>query len=117
MPLLDTVQLDAMAAGTPELLLPIVVDFEASGKRQLNSLHAALTEGRFGDGKDILHQLKGASGTMGMLRFEELCRQCEEQVTLGQIPTRFAELAPLLLESVSGAASYLENNPGPHITP
>ncbi len=112
MPFLDTAQLDAMAAGTPELLLPIVIDFEVAGKRQLNDLHGALTEGRFADGKDILHQLKGASGTMGMFRFEQLCRECEDQVGSGQIPPRFAELAPLLLESVAAASSYLQGNPG-----
>ena len=55
-----------MASGRPELLLPIVRDFETHGREQLSNLSAALTEGRLEDGKSILHQLKGASGTMGM---------------------------------------------------
>ena len=67
-----------MASGRPELLLPIVSDFETHGREQLSNLHAALTQGRLEDGKSILHQLKGASGTMGMIRFEELCRECED---------------------------------------
>ncbi len=96
-----------MASGRPELLLPIVRDFETHGREQLSNLSAALTEGRLEDGKSILHQLKGASGTMGMIRFEELCRECEEQVAAGQIPPRFAELEPLLLESVAGASAHL----------
>ncbi|HAT20014.1 MAG: Hpt domain-containing protein [Roseibacillus sp.] len=107
MALLDPAQLDAMASGRPELLLPIVRDFETHGREQLSNLSAALTEGRLEDGKSILHQLKGASGTMGMIRFEELCRECEEQVAAGQIPPRFAELEPLLLESVAGASAHL----------
>ncbi|MBI22487.1 MAG: hypothetical protein CMN05_02695 [Roseibacillus sp.] len=107
MALLDPAQLDAMASGRPELLLPIVSDFETHGREQLSNLHAALTQGRLEDGKSILHQLKGASGTMGMIRFEELCRECEEQVTAGRVPPRFAELGPLLLESVAGAGAHL----------
>lgn len=114
MALLDTAQLDAMAAGTPELLLPIVIDFETNGKLQLNRLHRALVEGRFMDASDILHQLKGASGTMGMIRFEELCRECEGQVGSEQIPPRFADLAPLFLESIASATSYLQDHSNRH---
>ena len=105
--LLDPAQLDAMAAGRPELLLPIITDFQVHGRDQLTNLHAALTEGRFEDGRDILHQLKGSSGTMGMIQFEALCRECEEQVAAGQVPPRFAELDPLLRESVAGASDHL----------
>jgi len=105
--LLDSVQLDAMASGRPELLLPIVSDFETHGREQLSNLQAALTEGRLGDGRSILHQLKGASGTMGMIQFEELCRECEEELTAGQIPPRLAEFGPLLLESVAEASAHL----------
>ncbi len=96
-----------MASGRPELLLPIVSDFEMHGRGQLSNLHAALTQGRPEDGKSILHQLKGASGTMGMIQFQELCRECEEELTTGQIPPRLAELGPLLLESVAGASAHL----------
>jgi len=105
--LLDPAQLDAMAAGRPELLLPIITDFQVHGRDQLTNLQAALTEGRFEDGRDILHQLKGSSGTMGMIQFEALCRECEEQVAAGQVPPRFAELDPLLRESVAGASDHL----------
>ena len=96
-----------MASGRPELLLPIINDFQAHGRDQLVNLHTALTEDRFQDGKEILHQLKGSSGTMGMVQFADLCRECEEQVASGQVPSRFAELEPLLLESVASASAHL----------
>lgn len=96
-----------MASGRPELLLPIINDFQTHGQAQLTNLHAALTENRFEDGKEILHQLKGSSGTMGMIQFEALCRECEEQVSAGQVPPRFAELDALLQESVADASAHL----------
>lgn len=106
--LLDTAQLGAMASGQPGLLLPIIHDFESRGKEQLHQLAAALAENRFDEGKDILHQLKGSSGTMGMARFADLCRECEGQLTTGQLPPRLDDLVPLLSESVAGARAFLE---------
>ncbi len=113
MHLLDTAQLDAISSGVPELLLPIVIDFEGSARENLTSIHGALTEGRFADAKGIFHQLKGASGTMGMVQFQDLCRECEEQVAAQMIPPRFAELDPLLLQSVHGACAYLRGEQPP----
>ncbi len=107
MALLDTAQLDAMASGVPELLHEIVTDFETSGRASLARLEAALREARFPDAKDILHQLKGASGTMGLIRFQKLCKECEEHVVARTYPPRFEELAPLLTESVQAACAHL----------
>ncbi len=108
--LLDTAQLGAMASGQPGLLLPIIHDFESRGKEQLHQLAAALAENRFDEGKDILHQLKGSSGTMGLARFADLCRECEDQVATDQLPPRLNELVPLLEESVQQAEIYLTSN-------
>lgn len=91
----------------PELLIPIVTDFAAFGEGSLTSLYAALREGRFAEAKDVLHQLKGAAGTIGLLRFRELCIECEHQVVAQTIPPRLAELGPLLTESVEAACNYL----------
>jgi len=112
-PLLDTEQLNAMASGMPELLLPIVTDFQRSGDESLAKLRAALSEGRFADAKGILHQLKGASGTMGLVQFQNLCRECEEQVDAQIVPTRFGELALLLAHSVQGACAFLRGEQPP----
>lgn len=98
-----------MAAGMPELLLPIVSDFEASGRDSLGKLHTALTEFRYDDAKGILHQLKGAAGTMGLIQFQELCRECEDQVTTHAIPSRFGELGGTMIASLQEAAAYLQN--------
>ena len=106
--LLDTAQLGAMASGQPGLLLPIIHDFESRGIEQLHQLAVALEENRFDEGKDILHQLKGSSGTMGMARFADLCRECEDQLATGQLPPRLDELVPLLSKSVAGARAFLE---------
>lgn len=114
MALLDTAQIDAMASGMPELLLPIVTDFETSGRDSLNALTEALREGRYPDAKGILHQLKGSSGTMGMIQFQELCRECESQVAAQSVPPRYSELGPLLLQSVQGASAYLRGEWSPN---
>jgi HPt (histidine-containing phosphotransfer) domain-containing protein len=112
--LLNTGQIDAMASDMPELLLPIVSDFEASGRESLSKLHRALTEMRYDEAKGILHQLKGAAGTMGMVEFQELCRECEDQIAAHTIPTRFGELGDLMIQSVHGAAAYLRGEQTPH---
>ena len=110
MPLLDTEQLDAMSAGMPELLLPIVTDFATSGRESLTALHAALAGDRFPDAKDQLHQVKGAAGTIGLIQFRDLCMECEQHVLAQTVPPRLAELGPLLEESVQAACAYLNGS-------
>ena len=63
--LLDHAQLDAMAAGQPGLLLPIVHDFASHGRDQLVTLESTLADNRIEESRGILHQLKGSAGTMG----------------------------------------------------
>ena len=96
-----------MAAGAPELLLPIVADFLASGNASLDTLHAALAAGDLPAAQGVLHQIKGASGTMGLLQFRELCAECEGQVKAGSAPARVGELRPLLQQSVEAATQHL----------
>jgi hypothetical protein len=50
---------------------------------------------------------------MGMVQLQDLCRECEEQVAAQMIPPRFAELDPLLLQSVHGACAYLRGEQPP----
>ena len=106
--LLNHAQLDAMAAGQPDLLLPIVRDFASHGLDQLVNLQATLADNRIEEGRGILHQLKGSAGTMGMARFADRCRECEEQLAGSQDPERLLELASLLQESVVHAIAHLE---------
>ena len=89
------------------MLLPIVTDFASSGRGSLASLDTALAEGRFPDAKDLLHQLKGAAGTIGLIQFRELCIECEAHVVAQTVPPRVAELGPLLTESIQAACTYL----------
>jgi HPt (histidine-containing phosphotransfer) domain-containing protein len=96
-----------MSAGVPDILLPIVSDFQESGSQSLAKLEAALAARQFAAAKDILHQLKGASGTIGLVRFQEACAQCEQHVVAQVSPPRLPELRPLLDESVAAATSYL----------
>ena len=108
MSLLNHAQLDAMAAGQPDLLLPIVRDFASHGLDQLVNLQATLADNRIEEGRGILHQLKGSAGTMGMARFADRYRECEEQLAGSQDPERLLELASLLQESVVHAIAHLE---------
>lgn len=111
--LLDTEQIDAMSAGVPEVLLPIVTDFLSSGRQSLLQLAEALTTQRFADAKGILHQLKGASGTMGMVQLQALCAECEQHVLAQARPPRVAELPALLEASVDAASRYLQGEEPP----
>jgi HPt (histidine-containing phosphotransfer) domain-containing protein len=105
--LLDTGQLEAMAAGAPQALLAIVSDFEASGRKSLAALEGALAHGRWREARDLLHQLKGAAGTIGLSRLREICAECETQVGAETLPTRAGELGALLTESVAAACAHL----------
>lgn len=107
--LLDHAQLDAMAAGQPTLLLPIVNDFASHGRDQLVILEAALADNRIEESRGILHQLKGSAGTMGMAQFADICRQCEEHLASNQSPSLLPELAPLLQASIEHAIAHLED--------
>ena len=106
--LLDHAQLDAMAAGQPGLLLPIVHDFASHGRDQLVTLESTLADNRIEESRGILHQLKGSAGTMGMAQFADICRKCEEQLANNQPPTHLPELIPLLQESIDHAIAHLE---------
>ena len=106
--LIDHAQLDAMAAGQPGLLLPIVRVFAAHGRDQLVNLEATLADNRIEESRGILHQLKGSAGTMGMAQFADICQKCEEQLANNQPPTCLPELGPLLQESIDHAIAHLE---------
>ena len=110
MSLLDHAQLDAMAAGQPGLLLPIVHDFASQGRNQLATLEATFADNQIEESRGILHQLKGSAGTMGMAQFADMCRECEEQLAINLHPLRLPELAPLLQESIDHAIAYLEGS-------
>lgn len=100
-----------MSAGAPEFLCPIIADFQCSGRQALAKLDTALAEGRFGDAKGILHQLKGSSGTIGLLELRELCAVCEAEVVSQTVPARRSELPALLDQSVAAALAYLHESP------
>ncbi len=109
MSLLDHAQLDAMAAGQPGLLLPIMHDFALQGRNQLKTLEATLADNQIEESRGILHQLKGSAATMGMAQFANMCQECEEQLGTNLHPQRLPELAPLLQESIDHAVAYLQN--------
>ena len=102
-----------MSAGSPDLLLPIVSDFKASAHQYFESLHAALSERKFVEAKGVLHQIKGASGTIGLSQFRDLCAECERAVVAETVPPQLADLPVLLEESITAALAYLNGEPVP----
>ncbi len=75
---IDTSQLLALASDTPEVLVPIVEQFHENAVELINSMREAL---KISDHSGILsyvHQLKGSSGTLGMVSLYESCLSLEK---------------------------------------
>ncbi len=108
--LLDTGQLSAMAAGSPELLLPILDDFESSARESLGAIRSALAGNPEPDSRSLLHQLKGSSGSLGLIEFHELCARSEAAARQGAPldPALPDQLEDLLESSARAARHYLQ---------
>ena len=113
MPLLDTDQLTAISAGVPELLLPILEDFQGTTREALENLRQTLTAGRMQDASSEFHQLKGASGTLGLREFHDRCARYEAEATTALSSDAPDELLILLESSVAAARDFLVQAPGP----
>lgn len=109
MPLINTSQLAAMATGAVDQFGAILDDFHQTSLRSLAKLEA-LDEGQFEPAREIAHQLKGASGTLGLEDFHLLAAECEQnlkqQVSIDR--EQFMRLQFLLESSVNAARDHLK---------
>ncbi len=109
MPLVNTSQLAAMATGAVEQFGAILDDFAETSHHSLAKLEA-LEEGRFEPAREIAHQLKGASGTLGLEDFHLLAAECEQnlkqEVSINR--EQFTRLQFLLESSVNAARDHLK---------
>lgn len=110
MPIIDTTQLTAMATGAVDQFGAILEDFHNTSREALAKLEA-LDEGRFEVAREITHQLKGASGTLGLRDFHLLAAECEQnlkqEVSINR--EQFTRLQSLLELSVSAARAHLSS--------
>lgn len=106
---LDREQLGAMAADTPELLLPILDDFHEKSRASLSTLEEVLASGNIEQARSLFHQLKGSSGTLGLRSLHKLCAHFESATKAGDAvdPTIPAQLRGLLDDSVAAARDFL----------
>ncbi len=98
-----------MAAGTPDLLLPILDDFHEKSRTSLTTLEEALAAGNIEQARSLFHQLKGSSGTLGLLSLHKLCAHFESATRAGDVvdPTIPTQLRGLLDDSVAAAREFL----------
>ncbi|MBK1832022.1 Hpt domain-containing protein [Verrucomicrobiaceae bacterium R5-34] len=73
----DEAQLLALAGNDREMVLAIVADFLEDGRRLIGGVVTAQAAGEEAEVKGYLHQLKGASGSLGMKSLYELCVKME----------------------------------------
>lgn len=108
MPLIDTTQLAAMATGAVDQFGAILDDFHKTSLESLAKLEA-LEEGEFEVAREMTHQLKGASGTLGLKDFHLLAAECEQnlqrEVSINR--EQFLRLQSLLESSVNAARDHL----------
>jgi HPt (histidine-containing phosphotransfer) domain-containing protein len=109
MPLINPTQLSAMAAGAVDQFSAILEDFHQTSRQSLAKLEA-LEEGRFEPAREIAHQLKGASGSLGLQDFHLLAAECEQNLKQKVSINReqFTRLQQLLESSVNVAREHLK---------
>ena len=78
---IDTSQLLALAADTPEVLVPIVEQFHENSVELINSMKEALKNADHPSILSYVHQLKGSSGTLGMVSLYKSCLSLEKGST------------------------------------
>ena len=99
-----------MTAGVPELLLPILDEFETTTRDAIGRLGPILSAGKIRESAPEFHQLRGASGTLGLRDFYERCAQLEGRAAEGDpvAATELVDLLDLLSSSVAAARTFLE---------
>ena len=109
--MIDGQQLTAISAGAPELILEILADFHAEAKTKLSELSQSLTQKDLKNAAQLLHQLSGSSGTLGLSDFHQSTKESESQCLSDQHPGEISDSLSLLLESsVSKAQEFLRSN-------
>lgn len=109
--MIDPQQVSAIAAGAPELILDILNDFHTEAKTKLCELSKALAQKDLKSSADLLHQLSGSSGTLGLSDFHQSTKESESQCLSGQHPGEISDSLSLLLEgSVKQACEFLKSN-------
>ncbi|MBT8038403.1 MAG: Hpt domain-containing protein [Verrucomicrobiae bacterium] len=75
---LDESQLLALAGSDQSLLLPIVEDFSMDGLGLIDKMERARADGDIESYQACVHQLKGSSGSLGMMSVYESCVKLEQ---------------------------------------
>lgn len=105
---IDQSQLLALAGDDKSLLLPIVNDFREDGLRLIGQIEHAQGEGDKEQLKRDIHQLKGASGSLGMKSLYALCVDIERMAEDGVSEGCVSELYQQLDGSIQLALSCLD---------
>lgn len=106
---LDLPQIDAISCGDPECLLPILDVLAESAPQQITEVQQAVDQGELDRAAQVLHSLKGTSGTFGLEAVHQLCKNLEKSCRKGETP-KVIELQkfPQLFErSIKSARNYL----------
>ena len=100
--MIDRTQLEAIAAGEPELVLDILEEFA----RDAAELISKASRMDAPAARKVYHQLLGASGTLGLQGVSQLAREFEISCLDGVNPLNSA-LNDLLEESINDARALL----------
>ncbi len=107
--MIDPTQLSSIAAGAPDLILQILADFHQESQERLKNLSGTLSNKNLQASGDLLHQLSGSSGTLGLSHFHQQSKAFEAQCLECKHPGNIVEgLSTLLDESVDRARQFLE---------
>jgi len=96
---LEEERLLALAGNDRELLAELVNDFSANSLRQIEEMERDPSSV-----KSVLHQLKGAGGSLGLRSFYEICLELEQRKLP---PENWNEFRTHLEDSVSLALDFL----------
>jgi len=106
---IDTNQLLALAPDTPEVLVPIVEQFHENSIELINSMKEALDNSEYDRIAGYVHQLKGSSGTLGMVSLYESCLSLEKSSIENVDDGMLNEMLESVTTSVQLAISALAN--------
>ena len=106
--MIDSVQLTAIAAGHPTLILELLSDFLAESQNTLEDLATALSSQDLDLSADILHKISGSSGSLGLSDLHKKVKQHEIQCRASHHPGHITDdLLHLLSQSVEQARLFL----------
>ena len=105
---IDKSQLLALAGDNPEMLVPIIEQFRENSIQLIESMKASLVSADHARIAEYAHQLKGSSGTLGMVSLYNSCVDLEshsgkvtDEVTLVDLLDQVKVSAQWALSSLS----------------